>query len=138
MTWPIKQIHVVTPVAGKSPDVVAPIEGDIVEVECVGGFVREVDPRTRQATARHQRFQLGAAGQLTPVHGGDVTKPLSADDRQRFSDAITELALLSRMERAKALMLEGKFDEAMAMAREAMDDCSCLLKLYTSPPDKGK
>lgn len=42
-----------------------PTEGDIIEVECVGGFVKEVDPITRTCRESNQRFILGVDGALT-------------------------------------------------------------------------
>lgn len=42
-----------------------PTEGDIIEVECVGGFIKEVDPITQTCRESRQRFILGADGALT-------------------------------------------------------------------------
>lgn len=42
-------------------------EGDEVEIETTGGWIREVDPRTRACTEARQRFRMVAGGGLTPV-----------------------------------------------------------------------
>lgn len=35
-----------------------PTTGDLIQLECVGGFVRRVDPVTRKVTAERQTFRL--------------------------------------------------------------------------------
>ena len=44
-----------------------PTEGDIVEVECVGGFVKAVDPVTRTTREQNQQFRLDSEGRLETV-----------------------------------------------------------------------
>jgi signal transduction histidine kinase len=67
-----------------------------------------------------------------------VTTPLSAQDRERFADDLTDLAVASRMEHANALMREGKIDRAMKMAQAVLDDVHRLLERYKPPPDEGQ
>jgi hypothetical protein len=54
--------------------------GDVVEVHCVGGPVKEVDPRTYQTRDAIQRFRCGDAGAIVPVHNNPERKP-----RQKFT-----------------------------------------------------
>lgn len=51
--YPLKAIHNVTR-PGEEPRT-----GDVVEVECVGGFVREVDPITRKCRETRKQFVFG-------------------------------------------------------------------------------
>lgn len=78
ITYQIKQIHNLTR-PGQDP-----IVGDEIHVETSGGFVRRVDPKTRECAAERQTFRLIDDGGLAivrkPVNIGGFTLP--ADWRQ--------------------------------------------------------
>lgn len=57
--YEIKQVHNISR-PGEPP-----CAGDTVEIECVGGFIKQVDPVTRTATAENKRFVLEADSTLT-------------------------------------------------------------------------
>jgi hypothetical protein len=62
MIAPIKQVLNIS-----RPGVV-PAPGDVIEIECVGGFVEEVDPISRRVRPGvHQRFRVGETGSLVAV-----------------------------------------------------------------------
>lgn len=69
ITYNLKALHIVERGVGNFGD--KPLPGDTVEVECVGGFIMEVDPRTRKTTETRKRFVLGEGGALalTPNRG---------------------------------------------------------------------
>jgi hypothetical protein len=66
---PVKGMHNVSR-PGQPPAV-----GDVVEMETPGGFLMEVDPRTRTATAVRQRFRFKGGGEIVPVHGKAAARP---------------------------------------------------------------
>ncbi len=61
--YSVRTIHNIT-----HPDE-TPRPGDVVEIECVGGFVMAVDPHTQKSTERHQQFVWGTNGTMRPSHG---------------------------------------------------------------------
>lgn len=55
-----------------------------------------------------------------------------------FVDGLTELALVSRMERAHRLLLEGNFDEGIPLMRAVMNDTTIMLKILEGPANRMK
>lgn len=58
VNYPIKQIHNITR-PGQEPQ-----DGDEIEIETTGGYVMQIDPRTRESTNTPKRFKVGSAGVL--------------------------------------------------------------------------
>jgi hypothetical protein len=57
--YPIKQIHNISR-PGEDP---AP--GDVIEIETTGGYIMQVDPKTRKNTDTPKRFTVGLDGALS-------------------------------------------------------------------------
>lgn len=59
--YAIKQVHNISRPGHEATT------GDTVEIECVGGYVPQVDPLTMTATTEHQRFVIRADGGLSKL-----------------------------------------------------------------------
>ena len=59
MEIPIKQIHNIS-----RPGSSSPVKGDEIEIECVGGMLKAVDPVTRKTLDTSQRFVITSSGGL--------------------------------------------------------------------------
>ncbi len=67
MTWNVESLELLEAATMPTPDLdvaqdeaehVGLLNGQIVQVKCTGGYVMEVDPKTRTTTERRQEFKI--------------------------------------------------------------------------------
>ncbi len=71
MTWDVESLELLAAATMPTPDLtvardeaenVGLLNGQIVHVKCTGGYVMEVDPKTRTTTERRQEFKVKLLG----------------------------------------------------------------------------
>lgn len=80
LEYPLDHLVLVSRELGVDPALPTGQPGDVIEVHCVGGPLKEVDPISRQCRDAIQQFRCGDAGSLAPVHNSPDRKP-----RQKFT-----------------------------------------------------
>ena len=87
----------------------APIgtKGDVVEIHCAGGPVKEVDPISRSCRDANQCFRCDANGAITPVKRGswDVHVRIPQRAKAKVNTALEAYQRKSGIVSAKARML---------------------------------
>jgi hypothetical protein len=78
--YPLDHLVLVSREPGVDPSLPAGQSGDVVEVHCVGGPLKAIDPITYKCRDVNQQFRCGGAGALAPVHNNPARKP-----RQKFT-----------------------------------------------------
>lgn len=70
MEWALDHLELLFRPPSTPSDAPIGSAGDIVEVHCVGGPVKEVDPISRACLGPIQCFRCGREGSMTPVKRG--------------------------------------------------------------------